>query len=93
MGLVGDLSKAWTRENERERIEGMMKETKRKLKRREWAEKGGAMKRKDGGNTGRREGLEGRERKCIYSQESNSRLHEKALITQDLEFSHLFAKP
>lgn len=39
------MSKAWIRENERERIEGMMKETKRTLKRKEWAEKGGDEKR------------------------------------------------
>lgn len=53
------MSKAWARENERERIEGMMKETKRKLKRREWAEKWGKMKGKGGGKYWKERRLEG----------------------------------
>ena len=43
-------------------------------------------------STGRREGLEGRRRKGIYSQQRHVRLHEKELFIQEPRFSHEFPK-
>lgn len=43
-------------------------------------------------STGRREGLEGRRRKGIYSQQRHVRLHEKELFIQEPGFSHEFPK-
>lgn len=63
---MNDLSKCWTKETKRERVKGMMRDTKREkeveVKEEGLVEKGKKMKRKEGGEFRKERGI-GRLRK------------------------------
>lgn len=87
------MSTLWTRQSKRGREEGMIKQSKRKEEMEVKEEgMGREMSEKRMESTGRREGLESRRRKGIYSQERHVRLHEKELFIQEPQFSHEFPK-